>query len=163
MLVILNIGELVVVPRGPINGREMRNVRRIRNSAIVIVGGHITWFGPMADVLIPPGADILDADGGCVVPGLIDCHTHTIFAGTRETEFVERIEGKSYAQIAREGGGIRVTVDAVRQASIEELTALAQPRLSRMVRNGVTTLEIKSGYGLNVKDENKMLDRKSVV
>ncbi|MBI1825083.1 MAG: imidazolonepropionase [Planctomycetes bacterium] len=158
MLVILNIGELVVIPKGPVCGREMRNVRRIQNAAIVVDGGQISWFGRATDVLIPPGSDVLDAGGGCVLPGLIDCHTHGVFAGTRENEFVQRIEGKSYADIAREGGGIRVTVDAVRAATLEQLIALALPRLSRMLHNGVTSLEIKSGYGLSVDDEFKMLE-----
>lgn len=101
---------------------------------------------------------MLDAEGGCVLPGLVDCHTHTVFAGTREGEFVQRIEGKGYTDIARAGGGIRTTVEAVRTASHDELVALTLPRLTRMLRNGVTTVEIKSGYGLSVADEIKMLE-----
>jgi len=157
MLVILSIGELVVVPRGPIAGRNMRNVRRIKDAALVVDGRQISWFGRAADVLISPGADVLDAAGGCVLPSLIDCHTHAVFAGTRENEFVQRIEGKSYAQIANEGGGIRVSVEAVRRASLDDLVAMTQVRLRRMLLNGITTIEIKSGYGLNVEDEFKML------
>jgi imidazolonepropionase len=88
---------------------------------------------------------------------LIDCHTHAVFAGSREREFVQRIEGRSYAEIAESGGGIRVTVDAVRAASCDELVELALPRLERMLRGGVTTVEVKSGYGLSVDDELKML------
>jgi len=158
MLAIRNIGELVVVPRGPVSGRAMGNVKRIPNAAVLLDGERIAWFGPDAELDLPPHADILDAQGGCVVPGLIDCHTHTVFAGTREREFVQRIEGRSYAEIAESGGGIRVTVDAVRQASRDELIDLALPRLNRMVHHGVTTVEIKSGYGLTVEDEIKMLE-----
>jgi len=160
MLVIRNIGELVVVPPGPVLGRSMREVKCIRSAALVIEDGKIAWFGREADLdTATTGAapESLDAGGGCVVPGLIDCHTHTVFAGTREDEFVQRIEGKSYAEIAESGGGIRVTVEAVRAATGEQLIELALPRLRRMLRNGVTTVEIKSGYGLTVADELKML------
>ncbi len=158
MLAITNIGELVVVPPGPIGGRSMRNVTTIASAAMLIDADRITWFGPEREMKAPPGCDSIDARGGCVMPGLIDCHTHTVFAGTREDEFVQRIEGKSYAQIAESGGGIRVTVDAVRSATCDELVERALPRLKRMLHNGVTTVEIKSGYGLTVKDELKMLE-----
>jgi imidazolonepropionase len=92
-----------------------------------------------------------------VVPGLVDAHTHTVFAGTREHEFVARIQGNSYLQLAQEGGGIVLTVEAVRRANEGELLEVTLDRLKRMLRNGVTTLEIKSGYGLSVEDELKML------
>ncbi|MCC7292392.1 MAG: imidazolonepropionase [Phycisphaerales bacterium] len=156
-LAIRHIGELLRVPRGPVVGRAMGRVETLSNAALLVAEGRIAWFGADGDVSLPPGCTVLDAEGGCVLPGLIDCHTHTVFAGTREHEFVMKIEGKSYAQIAEAGGGIRVTVDAVRRASLEELVALARPRLERMARNGVTTVEIKSGYGLTVEDELKML------
>jgi imidazolonepropionase len=157
MFVIRNIAELLVVPRGPVRGAAMRNVPRIASAAMVIDEGKIAWFGGEAELSIPRHADILDAHGGCVVPGLVDCHTHTVFAGTREHEFVQRMEGRTYAQIAEAGGGIRVTVDAVRRTGIDELVALTRPRLERMLRHGVTTVEIKSGYGLSVDHEIKML------
>ncbi len=158
MLAIRNIGELVVVPPGPVGGHWMGRVKTVPSAAVLIDGDRIAWCGPETDLNAPAECDLLDARGGCVVPGLIDCHTHTVFAGTRETEFVQRLEGKSYAQIAESGGGIRVTVDAVRAASREQLVELALPRLKRMLHNGVTTVEIKSGYGLNVDDEIKMLE-----
>ncbi len=158
MLAIRNIAELIVVPPGPVTGRSMGEVTVIRNAAMLIDGELIAWFGPQAELDAPAGTESIDAAGGCVVPGLIDCHTHTVFAGTREREFVQRIEGKSYAEIAESGGGIRVTVEAVRQASHDELIALTLPRLERMLRRGVTTVEIKSGYGLTVADELKMLE-----
>ena len=158
MLVIQNISELVVVPPGPVSGRAMRKVDRIRSAAVLIDSDRIAWFGPQTGLNAPSGCEIIDARGGCVLPGLIDCHTHTVFAGTREGEFVQRIEGKSYAEIAQAGGGIRVTVEAVRRASLDELVETTLPRLARMLRNGVTTVEVKSGYGLTVDDEIKMLE-----
>lgn len=164
MLLIRNIGELVVVPPGPVAGAAMSRVECVPSAALLIDDGRIAWFGresefdPSADNR-PAVGDIesLDAGGGCVVPGLVDCHTHTVFAGTREDEFVQRIEGKSYAEIAESGGGIRITVEAVRAATCEQLVELALPRLRRMLGNGVTTVEIKSGYGLTADDELKML------
>jgi imidazolonepropionase len=103
-------------------------------------------------------AEVLDAEGGAVVPGLIDSHTHLIFAGSRSDEFVMRSKGMSYLEIARAGGGIRKTVQAVRKASLDELVELALPRLARMLAAGVTTIEVKSGYGLDVGNEIKMLE-----
>ena len=159
MLAIRNISELPIVPRGPVGGRRMGTVDRLADAAILIDdAGRIAWFGADAHCEMPAGAKTVDAAGGCVVPGLIDCHTHTVFAGTREGEFVQRLSGKTYAEIAESGGGIRVTVDAVRAATCDELVALALPRLRRMLRRGVTTVEIKSGYGLTVADEIKMLE-----
>lgn len=160
---IINIGELAVVPRGPVQGKAMRDVPRIKDAALDVVDGRIAWFGPgsslAAERAREPFAshETFDARACCVVPGLVDCHTHTVFAGSREHEFVQRIEGRTYAEIAERGGGIRVTVDAVRKSSLDELVALALPRLRRMLANGVTTCEIKSGYGLSVADELKML------
>lgn len=155
--IIRNIGELVVVPRGPVGGRAMRSVATIPQAAVMIEEDRITWFGPEAALNAPTECETIDAEGGCVIPGLVDCHTHTVFAGSRANEFVQRIEGKSYAQIAEEGGGIHVTVEAVRRATLDQLVELALPRLRRMLHHGVTTVEIKSGYGLSVADEIKML------
>lgn len=129
----------------------------IQDAAVLVDGERIAWFGHEAQLKAPGGCQLLDACGGCVLPGLVDCHTHTVFAGTREGEFVQRIEGRSYAEIAESGGGIRLTVDAVRAASVDDLASLALPRLERMLGNGVTTVEIKSGYGLAVEHELKML------
>lgn len=158
MTIIHNIGELVVVPPGPVGGKSMGTVETIESAAIRIDGERIGWFGPQDQLEPAPDCERIDACGGCVIPGLVDCHTHTVFAGTREGEFVQRILGKSYAAIAEAGGGIRVSVDAVRAASCDDLVGMAWPRLARMLRNGVTTVEIKSGYGLNVDDELKMLE-----
>ena len=158
MLTIKNIGELAVFPPGPIGGRAMGRIERITSAAVVVDEDRIAWLGPESELDASIGGDVLNAEGGCVLPGLIDCHTHTVFAGTREHEFVRRIAGDSYEQIARDGGGIRVTVEAVRSASCDQLVELALPRLARMLRNGVTTVEIKSGYGLTVAHELKMLE-----
>jgi len=158
MLAITNIAELVVVPPGPIRGRDMGNLRTINDATITTENGRIVWFGHAGDIDIPAEAEVLDVHGGCVIPGLIDCHTHTVFAGSREDEFVKRLQGMSYAQIAEEGGGIKATVEAVRSASADELIESAAPRLRRMLSYGVTTVEIKSGYGLTVPDEIKMLE-----
>ncbi len=157
MLCVRNIGELVLVSRGPVTGRNMRSVEILTDAAVIIDGELIKWIGSNQKAVPSADAEIIDADGGCVVPGLIDCHTHTIFAETRENEFVKRLEGKSYAQIAEEGGGIRVTVEGVRGASVDRLVETTLPRLQRMMSNGVTCVEIKSGYGLSVEDELKML------
>lgn len=158
MLAIRNISELLAVPPGPIGGRSMRRVTRIASAAMLIDGERIAWFGAEAGLKAPTDCQTIDAAGGCVLPGLVDCHTHAVFAGTREKEFVQRLAGKSYLDIAHAGGGIRVTVDAVRAASREELVELTLPRLRRMLHNGVTTVEIKSGYGLTVADEIKTLE-----
>ena len=100
MLAIRNIGELLLVPPGPVGGCSMGNVKTMESAAILIDGDHLAWFGPETQLDAPAGCQTIDARGGCVVPGLIDCHTHTVFAGSREREFVQRIEGKSYAEIA---------------------------------------------------------------
>jgi imidazolonepropionase len=158
MLVIHNIAQVCTGPRGPVrlNAREL--VRRYHNAAIGIKEGKIVWIKEnYAHDAAGTGAQMIDAAGGCVISGLVDCHTHTVFAGTREGEFVQRIAGRSYAEIAEAGGGIRNTMSAVRQASLDELVDLALPRLQRMLAWGVTTIEIKSGYGLTVADELRML------
>lgn len=157
MLAIHNIGQLVLVPKGPVLGRSMGDVDRVSAAALLVDDGRIVWFGPESAMNAPNGCERLDANGGCVLPGLIDCHTHTVFSATREAEFVQRIEGKSYAEVAESGGGIRVSVEAVRRATCDQLVQESLPRLQRMLQYGVTTVEIKSGYGLTVEDECKML------
>jgi len=152
---IRNIGSLAVVPPGPLAGGRMAQVTEIPNAALEIRGGRIAAFGPDADA--PAGGDTLDARGGCVVPGLIDCHTHIPFSGNRAAEFVRRLAGESYLSIMQAGGGIRVTTAAVRAASEDQLVEENLPRLRRMLVGGVTTCECKSGYGLTVEDEFKQL------
>lgn len=157
MLVIRNIGELILYDTAAAPMLNTTALKRIKDAYVTIDEGRIVSLGADKDCVALEWFDVVDADGGCVVPGLVDFHTHTVFAGTREHEFVMRIEGKSYAEVAEAGGGIKTTVKSVRAASEDELVALALPRLERMLSYGVTTVEIKSGYGLSVADELKML------
>jgi imidazolonepropionase len=131
----------------------------INNGAVVADREQITWVGPMAE--LPPldlSATVIDASGKAVVPGFIDSHTHLIFAGSRENEFEQRLRGASYQRIAAKGGGILSTVRRVRESSRTELKELARDRLRRLLDFGVTTVEVKSGYGLSPDDEIKCLE-----
>jgi imidazolonepropionase len=126
--------------------------------ALLTRGGRIEWVGEesaLPEFRAP--AEVRDLDGGWVTPGLIDCHTHLVFAGTRATEYAQRLRGRTYAQIARSGGGILSTMRAVRAASEQQLFDESVPRLQSLLAEGVTTIEIKSGYGLTLADEEKML------
>lgn len=134
-------------------------VEPAHDRAIMTDAGRIAWLGPSADLPpLPPDAEVIDATGKVVLPGFVDSHTHLIFAGTREDEFEQRLLGRSYQEIAERGGGINATVQKVRAASKEELKALARPRLRRLLQFGVTTVEVKSGYGLSLADELKCLE-----
>lgn len=129
----------------------------IEDAAIVTLGDTIDWIGPRAEVLAMAGVEVVDLGGAWVTPGLVDCHTHTVFGGNRSGEFEQRLQGVSYAEIAAAGGGIASTVRATRAATEEELYASARQRLDALRRDGVTTVEIKSGYGLDLANEAKML------
>ncbi|MGY2138583.1 imidazolonepropionase [Pseudomonas reactans] len=129
----------------------------IEDAAMVTVGSLIEWIGPRSQVPTADYAQMHDLQGAWVTPGLIDCHTHTVFGGNRSGEFEQRLEGVSYAEIAAKGGGIASTVRATRAATEDELFASAEKRLRSLLRDGVTTVEIKSGYGLDLANERKML------
>lgn len=157
-MLLIDIAELIAVPAGPLTGAAMRNVTRVADAALATRDGRIAWFGARDDT----PAEFRDeprvsAGGRCVVPGLIDCHTHIPFAGQRAGEFVRRVAGESYLSIMQSGGGIRVSTRAVRESSLESLVTENLPRLQRMLARGVTTCECKSGYGLSPEAEVRQL------
>ena len=132
----------------------------IDHAAIAMQHGRIAWVGHMNDLPDAPqvlAGEVESVDGALVTPGLIDCHTHLVFGGDRADEFDLRLNGASYEEIARAGGGIVSTVEATREASEDALYAQAFPRAQTLLADGVTTLEIKSGYGLELDSERRML------
>jgi imidazolonepropionase len=159
--VIVNIGQLVTLagPARPRIGAELRELGIIRDAALIVDEGRIVAAGTYADVCseIPPVADIVDAAGRCVTPGFIDAHTHLVFAGNRAAEFEQRIAGATYQQIAASGGGILRTVALTRAATGDELLNAARRHRDWMLRSGTTTIEAKSGYGLDGPTEKRML------
>jgi imidazolonepropionase len=154
MKLLRNIGLLATCrPDG-----EQGDLHAISSAAVAWERDTIRWAGPEGDLPAEfSGADTLDAGGRLVVPGLVDCHTHLAFAGWRGDEFAQRIQGRTYLDIARAGGGIMSTVRATRAATEEDLLAVAGSRLEAMRRLGVTTVECKSGYGLDEETELRLL------
>jgi imidazolonepropionase len=139
---------------------ELEGYGEIRNGALASRGGRIVWVGPEKDLPSPPrdcAREVHDLEGGWLTPGLMDCHTHLVFGGDRSGEFEARLGGASYEEIARAGGGIRTTLKATREAGEDELFQAAVPRLLRLHAEGVTTVEIKSGYGQEPESELRML------
>lgn len=135
------------------------DIGTIADGALAVRDGRIAWIGPASalDQLHWSASETVDASGSWITPGLIECHTHLVYAGDRGDEFDARLRGVTYEDIARAGGGIVSTMRATRAASEDELLAQSLPRAQAFVREGVTTLEIKSGYGLDVASELKML------
>ncbi|HEX9447975.1 MAG TPA: imidazolonepropionase, partial [Dongiaceae bacterium] len=131
----------------------------IRDAAIAIKEGRIAWIGAEDDLpeMAEDALDEVSLNGAWVTPGLIDCHTHLVYGGQRANEFEMRLNGASYEDIAKAGGGIISTVAATRAASLDDLTASAGQRLESLIDEGVTTIEIKSGYGLDLETERRML------
>lgn len=129
----------------------------IEHAALVTSGHRIHWIGRESDIPNDNYAETINLNGSWLTPGLIDCHTHSVFGGNRSVEFEQRLQGVSYAEIAANGGGIASTVRATREASEDELLASALKRIRCLLKDGVTTIEIKSGYGLDYLNERKML------
>ncbi len=159
MTTIINIGELVgIVPEGILRkqGPEMDETGIIRNAFISFANGRIVDFGPM-DKAPGDNIDCIDARGGMVLPGFCDSHTHIVWAGSRDGEFLDKIRGLSYEQIAARGGGILNSSDLLNRSSEDSLYEQSMARVSEVMAKGTTSLEIKSGYGLNPEGEMKML------
>jgi imidazolonepropionase len=165
-LLITNIGELST-PTGTSarRGAEMSELRVVEDAAVLIKDGLIVYAGPGVDVPweeadgVPP----MSADGRAVVPGFVDSHTHFVFAGYRDDEFIWRSQGMSYMDIHNRGGGIRRSMEATRAATLEQLVEIGERRLWTMLSMGVTTVEGKSGYGLDLQNELKQLEAMSVL
>ncbi len=160
-LALVNCRQLVTLagPPGPRTGPAMRQLAIIPDGAMRIRDGRIAAVGPRADIVESLSLDtvVIDAGWRVVLPGFIDAHTHPVFAGTRAAEFEQRIEGATYAEIAAAGGGIRSTVRRTRDASDEDLAASARRYAEWFLRGGTTTIEAKSGYGLSLEDELRLL------
>ena len=160
-LAVVNIGQLVTLagPSRPRTGDGMRELGIVRDGALLIEDGRIAAAGPNAELKkrIQHGTELIDAKGGSVTPGFVDAHTHLVFAGNRAAEFEQRIAGATYQQIAASGGGILSTVRATRAAGEDHLLAQARRHRDWMLRGGTTTIEAKSGYGLEREAELKML------
>ncbi len=162
-LIIKNLRQLLtcsgIIPK---RKESLRELNLIDEAAIASYQGKIVYVGPNKDlekeVKAVPGAKILEGDGLVGLPGLIDSHTHLPFAGTREQEFLLRLRGATYQELAAKGLGIQTTVRATREASLEELVNLCLDRLNSMLLQGTTTVEAKSGYGLDLKTEIKQLE-----
>lgn len=163
-----NIGELLTLQGAAKKGGRRitdEDLSIIKDAVLVASGGKIVWLDERSkfnrSVIEPFGGDknaeFISAGGRTVVPGFVECHTHTVFAGDRSEEFEWRIQGESYQEIAARGGGILSTVKATRAASASDLQVLAQERTDRFATQGVTTLEVKSGYGLDFGTEQKIL------
>ncbi|MEX0721537.1 MAG: imidazolonepropionase [Balneolaceae bacterium] len=159
-LLIQNISQIASPKPGVVRGAELKNLNITENAAIYIRDGIIKAVGPLAEVLekVENHPRILNAEGKSAIPGFVDSHSHLVFGGSRADEFAMRSAGMSYEEISAKGGGIVSTVEATRKASKEELKDLARSRLQKALRQGITTMEIKSGYGLNLETELKMLE-----
>ena len=162
-LALLDIRQLVTVPSRGARvkvGRDMNDIGVIENAAVLVEGETITWVGRMEDLALGSikEADVVDCMDNVVMPGFVDSHTHLVFGGSREGEFALRSAGMSYQEIAERGGGILSTVRQTREASKKDLKKQARRWLNNMLRHGTTTVEIKSGYGLDMDNEVKMLE-----
>ena len=156
---IINAEIFTPVGRNAVTGKNMGNIVHIPDACIIVEDGVISDIVPMSDVVpAAPGENVLDASHKAVLPGFVDSHTHLVFGGYRPDEFEWRLKGDSYMSIMQRGGGIQSTVNATRSESADNLRRKAQWFIDRMVEMGVTTVEAKSGYGLDTESELKMLD-----
>ncbi len=160
-LAVINCSQLVTLsgPARPRAGPELRQLSIIEDGAMLVRDGKIANAGTRSEIekLIDKDCEIVDAGGRVVLPGFVDAHTHPVFAGTRANEFEERSQGATYQEIATRGGGIQATVNATRGATLAELVTAGKHYASWLLRNGTTTVEAKSGYGLTLEDEIKIL------
>jgi imidazolonepropionase len=158
---VINCSQLVTLagPARPRVGTELRELGIVNGGAMLVDGDRIARVGSREGLepLITTDCEVLDAGGRVVTPGFVDAHTHPVFAGTRAGEFEERALGATYQEIAARGGGIQSTVQATREASIDELVAAGKRYANWFLRTGTTTIEAKSGYGLTLEDELKIL------
>ena len=159
-ILIQNIAHLFgILPAGVerLQGKEMAHVETIDDAWLSIEGGRIIDFGPMSSLPETGHFEVIDAEGGSVMPCFCDPHTHLVYAGSREQEFVDKIQGLSYAEIARRGGGILNSVDLLHRLTEQELYEQAMHRMKEIEAKGTGCVEIKSGYGLSTEDELKIL------
>jgi imidazolonepropionase len=153
-LLLTGIGQLVTNRPG---AEDL--VGAVPDAAIAVEAGRVAWAGPEADLPAPYRAlPTVDCGGAAVLPGFVDAHTHLVFAGDRAEEFARRLRGETYQEVLASGGGIRATVRATREASFDGLVAGATERAGRLLASGVTTAEVKSGYGLDVATERRQLE-----
>lgn len=161
-LLVKNIRTLAGIEYAPklrLQGKEMGIVNTIDDAWLLVEDGRFAAFGVVADGMpsLDDTVEVIDAEGGMVLPSWCDSHTHIVFAGSREQEFVDKINGLSYEEIARRGGGILNSADLLHRTSEDELFRQAMQRLDEVIRKGTGCIEIKSGYGLSLEDELKML------
>lgn len=161
MLAVINCSQLVTLggPQRPRAGAEMSKLSIIEDGALLVRDGRLERVGARSEIepCIKPDCEVVDAGGRVLMPGFVDAHAHPVFAGTRVDEYEERAQGATYQEIAARGGGIRSTVRRTRAATLEELVAAGKRYADWFLRTGTTTVEAKSGYGLSVEDELKIL------
>lgn len=155
---ITNIGELLPMDvKGPVKGKAMNELNVLNEAGIAVKDGKIAWFGPMNDAQEITADKVINAEGRLVTPGLVDAHTHLVFGGSREKEMALKQQGIPYLEILKQGGGILSTVSATKEATFTKLYEKARFHLNRMAAYGTTTVEAKSGYGLDRETELKQL------
>jgi imidazolonepropionase len=157
MPLLIRNARILTLARGgrPRRGKELGDLAPLASGEVAVVDGQIAAVGPRVEA--PPDAEVIDAQGRVLLPGFVDCHTHACWAGDRLAEWEKKLQGVPYLTILREGGGIHATVRAVREATQKQLAAGLRDRLALMLREGTTTVEVKSGYGLDTETELKLL------